>query len=201
MTRKIKSKNLTKQKGFSLPELLVVMIIIAIIGVIAIPQIIGARRAFRFSGMQRQIAATLTEARQQAMTQRKAITFQYKDSTREIIVYGGGYGSLNDSKNKIEQLSGAGVSPGEIIYGRPAGVSTAALADGTDLTNLKSGKTEVTFQPDGTVLDAAGNPVNRALFFYHGKNALKMAFAVSVLGAGGRVKVWRYSQGVNNYVE
>jgi hypothetical protein len=51
------------------------------------------------------------------------------------------------------------------------------------------------------VLDAAGNPINKALFFYHSKNPLKTAFAVSVLGAGGRVKVWRYSQGVNKYVE
>ena len=151
-----------------MPELLVVMIIIAIIGVIAIPQIIGARRAFRFSGMQRQIAATLTEARQQAITQRRAITFQYKNSSREVIVYGGGYGSLNDSKNKIEQLSGAGVSPAEIIYGRPAGVPTGPLGDGTILTSLKNDVTEVTFQPDGTVLNAAGRPDIAGFLFEHG---------------------------------
>jgi prepilin-type N-terminal cleavage/methylation domain-containing protein len=201
MIRKFRSKSSKKQKGFSVPELLVVMIIIAIIGVIAIPQIIAARRAFRFSGMQRQIAASLTEARQEAITQRRAVTFHYKNATREVIIYGGGYGALNSSKNKIEQLSGAGVSTSEIVYGRPSGVSSDVLADGTDLTNLSGGTAEVTFQPDGTVLDASGNPVNKALFFYHGKNALPTAFAVSVLGAGGRVKIWRYSKGVNKYVE
>jgi Tfp pilus assembly protein FimT len=151
--------------------------------------------------MQRQIAASLTEARQEAMTQRRAISFHYKSATQEVIIYGGSYGALNSSKNKIEQLSGSGVAANEIIYGRPSGVSSVALADGTNLTSLSGGTTEVTFQPDGTVLDSSGNPVNKALFFYHGKNALSTAFAVSVLGAGGRVKVWRYSKGVNKYVE
>lgn len=195
------SKKLKKQKGFSLPELLIVVFIVSIVSVIALPQISAARRAFRFSGLQRQISALLTDARQQAMSQRKAITVRYKNSEKEVIVYGGIFGTLNDSKNKVEQIYGSGIAKDEIVYGRPAGVANATLDDGTTQTDLKAEIMEITFQPDGSVLDAAGNPENRAMFFYHKKNSKGMAFAVSVLGAGGRVKIWRYSQGVNKYVE
>lgn len=196
-----KGEKLKKQKGFSLPELLIVMLIIAILCVLALPQINASRRAFRFSGLKRQVAAALTEARQQAMSQRKAITLRYKNSAKEIVTYGGSFGTLDDSKNKIERLYGSGITKDEIKYGRPSGVSNAALDDKTDLTGLSGGVVEVTFQPDGSVLNGAGNPENKALFFYHDKYKKEMAFAISVLGAGGRVKIWRYSQGVNKYVE
>jgi prepilin-type N-terminal cleavage/methylation domain-containing protein len=200
-TYRRKSEKHEKQKGFSLPELVIVVFIISIISVIALPQINAARRAFRFSGMQRQLGAVLTDARQQAMSQRKAITARYNDSQKEIIVYGGSYGTVNDSKNKIEQLYGSGIGKEEIVYGRPTGTSTDALGDGTNMAALAGGMMEITFQPDGTVLDASGNPENKTLFFYHKKNAKEMAFAISILGAGGRVKIWRYSRGVNKYVE
>lgn len=189
------------QQGFSIPELVVVVLVIAIIGVLALPQIVSSRRAFRFSGMQRQLAATLSEARQQAMSQRRAITFRYTDSAKETILYGGSYGVFGDANNRVESLYGSGVSKGEIVYGRPTGASTAALDDSSNQTPLTVGIVEITFQPDGSVLDAANNPVNKAIFFYHTKNPAEMAFAVSVLGAGGRVKIWRYSASVNKYVE
>lgn len=190
-----------RQKGFSLPELIVVILVIAIIGVLALPQIVASRRLFRFSGMQRQVAATLNEARQQAMSQRTPVTFRYIDGSKTTILYGGKYGALNDPRNQIEYLYGSGVSPNEIVYGIPAGASTAALGDGSSMNSLTAGIVDITFQSDGSVLDAGNNPVNKAIFFYHTKSPATMAFAVSVLGAGGRVKIWRYSAGANKYVE
>jgi hypothetical protein len=51
------------------------------------------------------------------------------------------------------------------------------------------------------VVDASDNPQNRALFFYDAYSPNQTAFAISILGAGGRVKIWRYSEGANLYVE
>lgn len=195
------NSKLRNQKGFSLPELVVVLLVVAILLVIALPQIISSRRLFRFSGMQRQVTTSLREARQEAMSQRKPVTFRYDNSSKQIITYGGDFGALGDVKNVVVPLAGSGVEAADVKYGRPTGVPTSALSDTTNQTSLSSNAVEITFQPDGSVLDASSNPQNQALFFYHDKYRLDTAFAVSVLGAGGRVKVWRYSRGVNSYVE
>jgi prepilin-type N-terminal cleavage/methylation domain-containing protein len=201
MLGKTREKFTRNQKGFSIPELLVVLLIAAIILALALPQIISSRRLMKFASIQRQVASTLTETRQEAMSQRRAVTFRYDNRNKRITIHGGSFGDFGNANNKIVELSGFGITTGEIMYGRPNGVSTAALGDRANLTNLSSNLVNVTFQPDGTVLDASGNPENKALFFYDKKRPVDTAFAVSVLGAGGRVKIWRYSQTVNQYVE
>lgn len=198
MTNKEGNKN---QKGVGLAELVVVLLVIAIIVVLALPQVISSRRLFRFSGLQRQISATLRDTRQEAMTQRTAITFRYDDANKRMIVYGGSFGALGEAKNPIMPMSGDGLTPAEIVYGRPAGAPVSALGDGSNLTALSSNYVEIQYQPDGSVINSSNVPQNKALFFYNPKTPADTAFAVSVLGAGGRVKIWRYSSGVNAYVE
>jgi len=201
MNTLIKNKITKGQKGFSLPELVIVLLIISIIVVMALPQVISSRRLFRFSGMQRQIVSTLTETRQAAMSQRTPITFQYDDSTKRISIYGGSFGASGDSRNRIVELTGSGLEADEISYGRPAGALTSALSDSSNITALVSNVAKVTFQSDGSVIDAANAPQNNALFFYDINYPSDMAFAVSVLGAGGRVKIWRYNKNIQLYVE
>lgn len=195
-------KNLfKKQKGFSLPELIIVILIISIITVLALPQIISSRRLFRFAGMQREVVSLVREARQEAMTQRKPITFVYLDDRKEVRIYGGIYANFDDAKNKVFKFDNTGLLTDDIRYGRPGFTGAAALADGTNLTALDGGKVEITFQADGSVVDASDNPEDKAIFFFHLQHKRETPFAVSILGAGGRVKLWRYSQGVNTYVE
>jgi prepilin-type N-terminal cleavage/methylation domain-containing protein len=189
------------QKGFSLPEVIIVLLVIAILVVLALPQITASRRLFRFSGMQRQIASSLNEARQNAMSQRTAITFRYDDANKRIVIYGGKFGALGTAGNQKTDFANTGLVATEIVYGRPTGASTAALGDSSNLTALAANVVDITFQPDGSVTDASNNPVNKALFFYDSKSKKDTAFAISVLGAGGRTKVWRYSKGVDAYVE
>ena len=195
-----KQKNIN-QKGVGLAELVIVILIIAIIVVLALPQLIASRRLFRFSGLQRQIVATLRDTRQEAMSQRTPITFRYNDTNKTMIVYGGKFGLLGDAKNPVMSMTGDGLISSEVIYGRPAGAPTAALGDGSNLTTLSSNTVEVRYQSDGSVINSSNVPQNNAMFFYNTKTPLDTAFAISVLGAGGRAKIWRYSTGVNSYVE
>ena len=189
------------QKGFSLPELIIVLLILSILVVLALPQVITSRRLFRFSGLERQIVSTLVDIRQEAMTQRKPLTFRYDDINKNILIYGGNYGALGDSKNRKVELTDSGLDKNDLVYNRPSGAPASALSDTSNMTALNGGTVDITFQPDGSVIDASNNPVNNALFFYHKKYAQDSAFAVSILGAGGRVKMWRYSKNIKAYVE
>ena len=184
-----------------MPEVIIVLLVLTILITLALPQIISGRRLFRFSSMQRQIASSLVQARQDAMSERTAVTFRYDNANKRIIFFGGKYGVAGDSGNYVEEMSGSGLESYDIIYGRLAGASTDPLGDGTNLSNLTGTNLDVTFLPDGSVRDANNNPINRTMFFYHDKHRDDTAFAVSVLGAGGRAKVWRFNKQTNRYVE
>ena len=112
-------------------------------------------------------------------------------------------------------LTQGGLSASEIAYGIPAGspplpvgapvIPTTKLDDNIVMTPLTpagaGGKLNITFQADGSVIDAAGIPLDRALFLFNSAAAQATASAISVVGASGRVKVWRYNVSVNKYAE
>lgn len=199
LNKKLQKKN--RQSGVGMAELIVVLLVIAILVALALPQMIASRRLLRFTGFQRQVSTILREARQDAMSQRSPITFRYDDANKQVVVYGGNFGVLGDARNQVTNFADSGITPDEVEYGRPGGITAAALSDGTNLSALTSGAIEVKFQADGSVVDASDNPQNKALFFYNAYAPNQTAFAISILGAGGRVKIWRYSEGANLYVE
>lgn len=112
-------------------------------------------------------------------------------------------------------LTQGGLAKTEISYGIPAGspplpvgapvIPVTKLDDNILMTALvpagAGGKVNITFQADGSVIDAAGIPLDRALFFFNNAAAQATASAVSVVGASGRVKVWRYTLNGNKYDE
>lgn len=193
--------NIRKQKGFGLPELLIIIFVISIIGVLALPRIMSSRRLSQFAEMQKQIVLSLNDARQEAITQRTPITFRYDNLNKIIVIYNGNFGALGDAKNRVLGLSGFGLEKSEIVYGRANGTAESPLTDTSNLTNLTESSVEIIFNADGSVLDESNNPQNNALFFYHKKYPKDTAFAVSVLGDKGQVKAWTYSKNIKDYVK
>jgi Tfp pilus assembly protein FimT len=219
-----KTQNWHSASGRSIIETLVVVAIAAVLGVVAVPQMIHARRLMRSAALPREVVNQLRFAKQQAMSQRQAFTFQYDDTTKQISIIdhnnnGNPTSSCNVAGTAIladslypntacsvtvltVPLGNGAVPASEISMGVPSAISgVSTLDDTTTPTSLTAGKLYITFQPDGSVIDVNGNPVNRTLFLYNNVVPTQSAAAISVLGAAGRVKVWRYSTSVNKYAE
>lgn len=209
-----KAQGWHSNSGRSMIEVLAVVAIASILTTVAVPQIISARRMIRSASLPREIATQLRYARQQAMSQRQAFTFQYDDTAKQITIIdhqasGPGLLTATGYPNTAGSLTaltvpvggGGGLPASEITFGVPTGISNTTLDDTSTPTTLASGKLTITFQPDGTVQDANGNYVNRTLFFYNNKIPNQTACAISVLGSAGRIKIWRYTASASKYLE
>jgi prepilin-type N-terminal cleavage/methylation domain-containing protein len=203
----------SREAGFSLIELVMVVTLMGIMTAITVPQLAGQRRLVRSAAVSRDMMTQLRYARQMAMSERTAYTFQYNNTTKKVIVIDNnatGATVLNDTNYPnnsgstvvaTTDLTGSGLDSTEINYGVPTGLPAGALGDGVSMTALTSGKINITFQPDGTVVDATGTPVDRALYVYNTKVPKETAAAISIMGAAGRIKLWRYYSVTNTYVE
>ena len=212
-----------KEAGHSVVETMMVLTIAAILASVAVPQMLSARRLLRASSMAREIASQLRFARQQAMTQRQAFTFQYDNSTKTVKIFD--HNNTNNANagcnmTGVQVLSTSGypntvcttivttvpVATGtfasELTYGIPSGISNTTLDDGNTLTALSgSGLVNITFQPDGTVIDNTGSFTTATLFFYNNQVPTQTASAISILGSAGRIKIWRYSTSAGKFAE
>lgn len=212
-----------REAGRSVVETLMVITIAGILTSVAVPQMLSARRLLRTSSMARTVASQLRYARQQAMTQRQAFTFQYDNSTKTVKIFDhNNNNNANSGCNMtgVQVLTASGYPntvcttivttvplatgsfASELTYGIPSGISNVTLDDGNTLTALSgTGLVNITFQPDGTVVDNVGGFTTATLFFYNSQVPKETASAISVLGAAGRVKVWRYSTSASKFAE
>lgn len=209
-----KDQHWHSHSGRSMVEVLAVVAIATILTAVAVPQVISARRLIRSSALPREIATQLRYARQQAMSQRQAFTFVYDDSTKQITIidhqaFGGslvtapGYPNTAGSITVLTvPVGGGGLPASEVTFGVPTAITNTTLGDTATPTALVNNKLTVTFQPNGTVQDNAGNAVPfRTLYFYNNKIPTQTACAISVLGSAGRIKIWRYTTSASQYLE
>lgn len=209
-----RSRARCSDRGFSAIELLLTIALIGILSALALPQMIAQRRLLRSAGITREIVSQMRYARQLAMSQRQAVTLQYDDVNKQLLIidhnfFGPGAlaqaGFPNNAGSAVVStlpLAVGGLSSPEITFGIPNGLPNGALDDGVGPSNLTVNNTlNITFQADGSVVDVNGNPQDHALFIFNNRAPQHTAAAISVVGSAGRIKLWRYDINANQFIE
>jgi type II secretory pathway pseudopilin PulG len=202
--------------GHSLIELVIVFALIGIVTSMALPQLLAQRRLTRSVGVMREILTELRLTRQLAMSQRQAFTFQYDNLNKQISIIDhndnpGAATLVNGSYPTTAKTKVVSVTPlaepsikSEMTYGIPnllPAMPAGPLGDGISMTALINNQVNITFQPDGSVIKENGDPAQNAIFLYNSNAPRATASAISIMGASGRVKIWRYDQGANRYAD
>ena len=201
-------------RGFSAIELVLVVALIGILSALAVPQMVAQRRLLRAAGITREIVSQMRYARQLAMSQRQAVTFQYDNLNKQILIIdhnltgpsvlatGGFPNNAGSAVVSTLPLAAEGLGSSEITYGIPNGLPNGPLDDGVSPSNLTVDNTlNITFQPDGSVVDVNGNPQDQALFIFNNRAPQVTAAAISVVGSAGRIKLWRYDISADQFIE
>ena len=109
------AEKIRDDRGFSLIQLMLVLVIMGILTAVAIPQMIAQRRLTRSVGVTRELMTQMRLARQLAMAQRQTITFQY-DTTNEAIniIDHNNVDTVANPTSGIDVLSAAGY-PAQLV--------------------------------------------------------------------------------------
>jgi prepilin-type N-terminal cleavage/methylation domain-containing protein len=189
------------QAGFSLTEMMIVVIIGFVVATMAITQLQPALQDFRASAAEDTVKSALRQAREYAVTERRTVAVSFKNDAfgdAEVVL------NLYTVVNGVQTLN---TTPFMAI---PIDRRVQFMQEGLPDTPDKFGNcaalcfngagyaagTIIEFQSDGTFTDGTGTPINGSIFM--GMQAVPAtARAITILGSTGRIKSWTGTSGVN----
>lgn len=177
-------------KGFSMVELLMVVVVGSVIASFASVQLGSAMREAHANDAVQLVENQLRKIHEKAMDDRTeyVVTFTLPGAIAIQFVRNGAL--LNSGTVNLPADEQFVVVPGRPANPKtPDGFGSGNSAIDFDQAN-GGGSNVLYFYPDGTVLNATGGPNNGAVYMAH-PGDLASARAVSVWGATGRVKSWR----------
>ncbi len=192
-------KPLTKMRGFSLLELMVVLGIVLIAGAFAFVNLQGVVKDARVSTGYNNVITTMRQGREAAITQRRIYIVTFV-APRTITVAA--------QKPAADAINVTATLPLDLTFNAEAGIpnTPATVPDqmGLGLTAIDfnvrvggGGSNQIFFWPDGSARDAVGN-INDGVVYIARAGELLSSRAVTLRGLTGRIRGWRLTSAGGN---
>jgi prepilin-type N-terminal cleavage/methylation domain-containing protein len=171
-------RNRPSDRGFSMLELLIVMVVIVVVAAIGIPSLRNTMASYRGSAAVQGIAAQLAVGKMRAAAQftRSRITLDTGTNTYRREIY--------DKTTSMYQLEGGIQGLGNSVSFGYGGISAPA---GGQTTIAQS--TEIIFNSRGIPVDTAGVPVSTYAVYLNNDERF---YAVTI-NSVGQIATWKYS--------
>lgn len=197
------SERVRQQAGFTLLELLAVVIVLAIMTGIAVFALMPHRRGYRAEDAANQVVNFLREAYQRAITQRQTFRVRIDRNNQTISLIDENRLPAGDEKLvRQEGLIGQNeVRMDQPGAGTPKPVGPPPSPYNYPPATYNNGIWEIRFQSDGSAVDASGAPLSATLFFWPiNEKDPSLPFpvsntdirAVTIFGPSGSIKFWRH---------
>ena len=216
-------KNLNRDDGFSLVELLVVLVILTIMTTVSLIYFTTTKQLYKADEQSLQIVDLIQEARQRALTQRTTMRVELDlDSKAARLI--DECGSKDASNNCVAQLKRSvslyetsdvriDTKPNNVTGTPPETVPVPAAVfkiSSYPFSTLHKVST-LRFTLTGAVLDAGtnglganANPLSATIYIWKPKTGSTtdsdVARAITVAGASGAVRMWEYTQQSGSYI-
>lgn len=219
MNEPIQTQTKITERGYSLPELLIVVIIIGILSLFSILYVTASKRLYKVEDQALQVVDILQEAKQRALNERQTMRIEINTVANAVILIDENSASAGDSDDREIKRLRIGTS-GEVRVGpRPANVNTnpteptpvEPLAFAPSSHPLTTGNSVgvIRFTSSGVVLSAGSNSIGAGatmtgatVYVWKPRAASptnsEMTRGITVLGPSGTIRTWTYDHATTN---
>lgn len=191
------------QGGFTLLETLMVMVVAAIVGVMAVTQIVPAVRRARAETAVQTVAGWMRRTQERAVDERRIYRLSFLapqtiqvDLVNNTVPITFTFVQSIRLPNDVSFLTMAGLPTGA---NAPDGFGAGGLVPINLGIDYGGSETQIFYQPDGRALDQF-NRMNSGVIYTCRQGEVLSCRAVTVWGTTGRAKVWRITEvAVNNF--
>jgi len=175
------------ESGFSLTETMIVVGIAGVLSAMAVIQVTSARAALRGDAAMRVLMASMNQARESAITQRRNMRLVFDANNRIQII-------REEVPGPATTVIATRIFEGGMIYVKNISTDTPDLFGNSNPVNLPTAAgtpPEVKFTPEGKFVNQNGATLNATVSIGR-TNELTSSRAATIMGSTGRVRAFRW---------